>query len=87
MIARKKKQAPPRRLSRRVLAQMLADLCGRLKEQVEVAEAIAKVAAPTDQTISGAWPMLKVIEIAAIAHESDLRQAHEFAKLFCDKVA
>jgi hypothetical protein len=66
---------------------MLADLCGRLDAQVEVAEAIAKVSKPNGETIMAAWPMLKVINLAATSHEHDLRQAHEFAKLFSDKVA
>jgi hypothetical protein len=70
-----------------MIEKMLTDLCGRLDQQVQIAQAIAKASAPTDSTMWGAWPMLKVIELAATAHLSDLRQATEFAKLINGKVA
>jgi hypothetical protein len=70
-----------------MIEKMLTDLCGRLDEQVQIAQAIAKASAPTSDTLWGAWPMAKVIELAATAHLSDLRQATEFAKLINDKVA
>jgi hypothetical protein len=90
-MARKLKRAAKAkktsRISRSVMAELLTDLCGRLKEQVWIAEAIAKASAPTDATLMGDWHMVKVIELAANAHLSDLRKVKEFADLINEKVA
>jgi hypothetical protein len=48
---------------------------------VQIAEAIMKAAKPTGETIVAAYPMLKVIELAAAAHLRDLEQAARFAEL------
>jgi hypothetical protein len=88
---RKSKQRPskknPRRMPRSMIEKMLTDLCERLKQQVNIAEAIANVATPTGETLWGAYPMLKVIELAAKANASDLQQAAEFAKIINGMVA
>lgn len=44
-------------------------------------------AAPTGQTLHGEYPKLKVIELAAGAHLSALRQATEFARVISGKVS
>ena len=82
----KRAKASPR-LSRSELAAALTDLCGRLEKQVWIAEAIVKTVAPTDDTVMRAWPIRKVIELAADAHLSALRQATQFARMISDKVA
>ncbi len=69
------------RLSRSTLEHMLADLCQRLDDQCWIADALEKAASPTGETLSAAWPMLKVIELAAAAHASKLRVARDFARL------
>jgi hypothetical protein len=67
------------------MERMLTDLCDRLQKQVWIAEAIAKASAPTGDTLMGAWPMAKVIELAATAHLADLQKATEFARLINSK--
>jgi hypothetical protein len=69
-----------------MIAQLLTDLCNRLEKQVWIADAIGKASAPTSDTLARAWPMAKVIELAATAHFSDLREVKEFADLINEKV-
>ena len=71
----------PRRLSRSTLKKLLQDLCGRLDKQVEIAEAIMKVAKPTGETLVGALPMLRVIELVAAVHLSELQRARDLARV------
>lgn len=91
MTTRKQGQTSKRtkttRLSRAELANLLSDLCDRLDAQVWIVDAIVKAVAPTDETKMGAWPMRKVIELAANAHLSDLRLATQFARAINAKVA
>ena len=69
----------PRPPSRAHLAELLKDLCERLGRQVEIAEALAKASAPTGETLMAAFPMLKVIELAADSHATSLRSVRLFA--------
>jgi hypothetical protein len=74
------------RISRRLVGQLLADLSKHLDETAWVAEALAKAAKPNSDTLMGAYPMLKVLELAFRAHEHDVRQARDFARIIAEKV-
>jgi hypothetical protein len=71
------KRAP--RPSRAALEKMVADLTDVVLEQVFIAEAIQKAAAPSDETLAGAFPMLKVLELAAGVHLGEMWKIHERA--------
>ena len=74
-------------LSRRVLNEMLTDLIGRIDEQAWAAEAISKVAAPTRDTLVGAFPALKVLELAADRHSQKMREIHRLAGRLAPRAA
>ncbi len=74
-----------RPISRKTISKLLVDLCQRLKEQTEIAHAITKATAPNGQTLMGAFPMLKVLELAAEAHLSGLHNATGFAEIIRDR--
>jgi hypothetical protein len=69
------------RLSRALLEKSVADLVGRIDTLLEDANAIAKVAAPTGQTLACESPMRRVIEIAMDVHVYGLRNLLGFAKI------
>jgi hypothetical protein len=73
------------RLSRALLEKSVADLEGRIGTLLEdanaIASAIAKVAAPTGQTLVSEWPMRRVIEIAMDVHVGGLSNLLGFAKI------
>lgn len=85
MKSRKAKRARPR-LSRSVLEKLTADLAQRIGRQLTVAESIAKVAAPTGETLVGSVPMLTVIGVALNGHLQEMRQIELFAGLIRDRV-
>jgi hypothetical protein len=84
MAAKKKQRAP--RVTRKLTAQMLQDLCRRLDEQSFVAEALETAARPRADTVVSAFPMLKVLELAAADHARTLSQIAEFAKIISKRL-
>jgi hypothetical protein len=83
-MAKKAKTRVPR-VSGKLTGMMLQDLCKRLEKQLSVAEALRDVAAPHGGTMSGAWPMLKVLELAAAEHAQSLAQITMFAKIISER--
>jgi len=78
------KQSPKSTSSSRVIRRaevdkIIHDLCKRLNDQMYVAEALQKVARPNGETIVAAYPVLKVIELAAAAHAAALKEAWSIA--------
>jgi hypothetical protein len=68
-----------------MMAKLLTGLHGLLQKQAWTAEAIAKVAAPDENTLVRAWPKLRVIELAALALEREMREAREdFARIIAE---
>jgi hypothetical protein len=74
-------------MSRRLTKQLLDDLCGRLKEQVNIAMSIEATAKPTGETIVAEYPMRKVIELSAAALVRGLRDAKDFAEIITERVS
>ena len=70
----KKAKTRARRISGKLLEELLKDLCNRLQEQVNIAEALEAVARPPGTVIVAAYPMLKVLELAAGQHAQTLRR-------------
>lgn len=85
LAATKAKKKPRRggvkKMPRPLLDKMLTQLANRLEDQVLIAESIAKAAAPTGKTLVAAYPMAKVIEMAAVVHARELREAWDFVRL------
>jgi hypothetical protein len=84
-MVRKKKQRAPR-MTRKLTAKMLQDLCRRLEEQSFVAEALETGARPHADTVVAAFPMLKVLELAAAEHARTLSQIAGFAKIISERL-
>lgn len=82
---KQKRRARP--MSRRVLDELLNQLCQRLERQGEVAEALSRAAKPVGETTEASWPMLEVIALATEAHARSLRSATELAKLIAERVS
>jgi hypothetical protein len=82
MPRKAKKRAP--RVTRKLTAKMLQDLCRRLDEQSCVAEAFA--ARPRADTIAAAFPMLKVLELAAAEHARSLSSIALLAKITSERL-
>jgi hypothetical protein len=83
-MAKKAKSRAPR-VSGKLIGKLLEDLCGRLQDQVYIAEAIEAAARPRDDTLVAAYPMLKVLELAAAKHAEDLRNVSGFAKIISER--
>lgn len=75
------KRTRARRLSRFTLDKCHAEILGRIQRQVDIAESIKWVAAPTGNTMVGAVPMLRVLEIALNEHLRALEQVRDLAEL------
>jgi hypothetical protein len=73
------------RVPGKFIGKMLEDLCSRLSEQVNIAEALEAAARPHSEVLAGAYPMLKVLELAAAQHAADLRQVSGFAKIISER--
>ena len=82
MAAKKKQRAP--RVTRKLTAKMLEDLCRRLQEQVNIAEALGAAARPPSDATVREYPMLKVLELAAAQHAQALRQVLGFAEIISE---
>ena len=81
-----KRAASQSRLPRSILEKMMTNLCGRLDEQAQIAQAVALAAAPCGSTVFGEWPRLKVLQLAADVHFRGLQEAARFAKLIHERV-
>jgi hypothetical protein len=81
---RKPKSRAPR-VSGKLIGKMLADLCERLQKQVDIAEALEAATRPHGDVTVAAYPMLKVLELAAAQHAEALRQVTFFAKIISEK--
>jgi hypothetical protein len=79
MAAKKKQRAP--RLTRKLTAKMLEDLCRRLQVQVNIAEVLEAAARPRADTAVDAFPMLKVLELAAGEHAQRLASIAGLAEI------
>jgi hypothetical protein len=75
------------RVSGKLTGKMLEDLCRRLQDQVNIDEALEAAARPHGDVIVAAYPMLKVLELAAGQHALALRQATGFAEMIRDRQA
>ena len=73
------------RRSGKLTGKMLEDLCRRLWEQVNIAEALEAAARPHSDVTVGEYPMLKVLELAAAKHAEALRQVTVFAKIISER--
>jgi hypothetical protein len=82
-MAKKAKIRAPR--AGKLTGKMLEDLCERLQEQVNIAEALEIAARPHGDVTVAAYPMLKVLELAAAQHAEALRQATRFAKIISER--
>jgi hypothetical protein len=85
MAAKAKNRA--RRVSGKLMEDLLKDLCNRLQEQVNIAEALEAAARPHGDVTVVEYPMLKVLELAAGQHAQALRQATGFAEIIRDRRA
>ncbi|QIG92876.1 hypothetical protein [Bradyrhizobium sp. 6(2017)] len=61
------------------LRRVIDDLYSRLNDQMYVAEALQKAARPNGETLVAAYPMLKVIELAAAAHAAAVKEMWSIA--------
>ena len=82
-MAKKAKSRAPR-VSGKLIGKMLEDLCRRLQDQVNIAEALEAAARPHDDVTVSEYPMLKVLELAAGQHAAKLRQVTGFAKIISE---
>jgi hypothetical protein len=83
-MAKKAKSRAPR-VSGKLIGKMLEDLCRRLQDQVNIAEALEAAARPHGEVLAGAYPMLKVLELAAAKHAAELRQVTGLAKIISER--
>jgi hypothetical protein len=83
-MAKEMKKPAPRR-SGKLTGKMLADLCRRLQEQVNVAEALAAVARPHGDIPVCEYNMLKVLELAAARHAEALGLVAGLAKIISER--
>jgi hypothetical protein len=74
------------RVTRKLTAKMLQDLCRRLQEQSFVAEALETACRPRADTTVAAFPMLKVLELAAGEHARSLCQIAGFAEIISKRL-
>jgi hypothetical protein len=65
MATKAKKRTP--RSSGKLTGKMLEDLCRRLQDQVNIAEALEAAARPHDDVTVSEYPMLKVLELCSRA--------------------
>jgi hypothetical protein len=79
MATKAKKRTP--RSSGKLTGKMLEDLCRRLQDQVNIAEALEAAARPHSDVTVGEYPMLKVLELAAAWHAEELRQVTLLARI------
>jgi len=82
-MAKAKKRTP--RSSGKLTGKMLEDLCRRLQDQVNIAEALEAAARPHCDVTVGEYPMLKVLELAAAKHAEELRQVTGLAKIISER--
>jgi hypothetical protein len=83
-MAKKAKSRAPR-VSGKLIGKMLEDLCKRLQNQVNIAEALEAAARPHSDVTVCEYPMLKVLELAAAQHAAELRQVTGLAKIISEK--
>jgi hypothetical protein len=83
-MAKKAKSRAPR-VSGKLIGKMLEDLCRRLQDQVNIAEALEAAARPHSDVTVGEYPMLKVLELAAAKHAAELRQVTGLAKIISER--
>jgi hypothetical protein len=73
------------RVSGKLIGKMLEDLCRRLQDQVNIAEALEAAARPHSDVTVCEYPMLKVLELAAAQHAAELRQVTGLAKIISER--
>ena len=73
------------RVSGKLIGKMLEDLRRRLQEQLYIAEALEAAARPHSDVLVGAYPMLKVLELAAAKHAEALRQLTHLAEIISER--
>jgi hypothetical protein len=76
-----------KRLSSKLVSQVLEDLCKRQQKQTDIADALEAAARPHGDVTVAAYPMLKVLELAAGQHAQGLRQVTGFAQIIRDRQA
>jgi hypothetical protein len=83
MATKARKRMP--RSSRKLNGKMLEDLCRRLQDQVNIAEALEAAARPHRDVTVGEYSMLKVSELAAAKHAEGLRRVTDLAKIISER--
>lgn len=80
----KKAKSRATRVSGKLIGKMLEDLCKRLQDQVNIAEALEAAARPRGDVTVSEYPMLKVLELAAAKHAETLRQVTGLAEIISE---
>jgi hypothetical protein len=79
----KKKLGSP--LPSSLVHQLVAEEIQHLNDELLVAESILSVVTPTGQTIWGAFPILKVLQLAVDAHIRELYRVRDRLALIVDR--
>jgi hypothetical protein len=80
----KKAKSRAARVSDKLIGKMLEDLCKRLQDHVNIAEALEAAARPHGDVTVSEYPMLKVLELASAKHAETLRQVTGLAEIISE---
>jgi hypothetical protein len=69
------------------MLQLLDDLCGRLRRQGDLAEAVWRTTQSDNQTRVCEWPLWQLLRTAAAEHSRGMGDVQQFAALIAERIA